>query len=307
MGARGRSLTDETMSGNSRQGCLNVSSSGLTSGILAKLHWEIMTMIQSKTVWCRVLLLTILGTVLVSATVYAATSDEEEEAEGFVRSVAATVYGLAWPTAIYESFTFRSMDPAPNGYDIKVKLEGKSSFGGGDLWMEIVLELRNGTLNDVRVDRHNALLAPPFATAQAVGELVAELAEESFGDQQPAYQPPAQLAQEQTGGSRGFPFLVSNNCRHPVRIAIHYRQLNGDWQSGAWWNLDAGESSYLASGGARVLTDNSIFYYYAEAQDGSFYWSGGDTEIRVSGRDLPMIKATDDEGDTEISLSCPGR
>ncbi len=275
---------------------------------MKRLYREIIQMLHCTRFQLLALLSLALACLIFPVSVQAS-STEEQEARSFVQSVAATVYGLAWPTATYESFKFKSLDRVSNGNDIRVKLSGTSSFGGGDLWMEIVLELRNGTLNDVHVANHNALLAPPFATSQAIGELVAELAEETFGDQQ---QPshlvsPPPLTSGSSGSRTGFPFYVKNNCRHPVRIAIHYRQVNGQWHSEYWWTFDPGQSSYLASDGTRLLTNNSIFYYYAEAQDGSFYWNGGQQEFSVGGRNLAMVKAQDSEGDLEFTLSCPGR
>jgi len=169
--------------------------------------------------------------------------------------------------------------------------------------MEIVLELRDGTLNDVRVSRHNALLAPPFSTSVAAGELIAGLAEEYFAGQQQ----PGHLTTPSSGSSSGFSFHVKNHCRHPIQLAIRYRQLNGDWRTGAWWSFDGGESSYLASDGARVLTKNSVFYYYAETKDGRLHWSGDDLDVRVSGRSLAMAEMRDNEGDSEVSFSCPGQ
>ena len=113
---------------------------------------------------------------------------DEEDARSFVQSVAATVYGLAWPTATYESFSLKSVDRVRGGYDARVRLNGISAFSDSALWMEIVFEVRNGALNDVRVARHNAILSAPFATAEAMGQLVADLLEESSsGSPAPSY------------------------------------------------------------------------------------------------------------------------
>lgn len=103
----------------------------------------------------------------------------DDEARGLVESVAATVYAAAWPTATFERFGISRVGrSAGGGVDVVVRLEGTSGFGGGALWMELALEFENGTMSDLEVRRHNAVLAPPFATARAVGELMVEVGED---------------------------------------------------------------------------------------------------------------------------------
>jgi hypothetical protein len=45
---------------------------------------------------------------------------------------------------------------------------------GGDLWVELVVQLRDGDLYDIRVRDHNAILVPPFETAISIGQAIAE-------------------------------------------------------------------------------------------------------------------------------------
>lgn len=103
---------------------------------------------------------------------------DDAEARGLMESVAATVYAAAWPTATFERFGIARVDrPAGGGLDLVVRLDGTSAFGGGALWMELAISFRNGAMSDLEVRRHNALLAPPFATARAVGELIVDVGE----------------------------------------------------------------------------------------------------------------------------------
>jgi len=105
-----------------------------------------------------------------------------------------------------------------------------------------------------------------------------------------------------------YKFKFTNNCRHKIRIAMRYRTTNGNWTSAAWWTIEPNTWRYLNyTDGSYALTGSSRFYYYAEARDGSFYWSGGTSNIEVNGRIVSMIQADDDSGDSGISLKCPGR
>lgn len=115
--------------------------------------------------------------------------DNEAEARSLVQSLGAFIYGMAWPTATYSASSLHSLSRARNGYDVTVRLAGTSGFSGENLWMDLVIELRNGSLSDVKVRRHNAILSPPFATSQRVAALVAAAAEHATADAAPARQP----------------------------------------------------------------------------------------------------------------------
>lgn len=111
----------------------------------------------------------------------------------------------------------------------------------------------------------------------------------------------------QTTNETEFKFLMKNDCRHPVKLALNYQESNGDWRQIGWWNFEPFESSYLSlSEGEYITTKNSVFYYYAEFVDGSYIWSGDD-HFLVDGVELPMRKMKDDAGDSEWEISCPGK
>ncbi len=107
-------------------------------------------------------------------------------------------------------------------------------------------------------------------------------------------------------------FLFKNNCRYPVRLAIHYRKINGEWTTEGWWNIAPFKETYLASKGTRLTTNNSIWYYYAETTDGSRRYWKGDYSIKFSRTFLgssfesilPMKKMQDNEDDNNWSISC---
>ena len=104
-------------------------------------------------------------------------------------------------------------------------------------------------------------------------------------------------------------FLFKNNCRYPVRLAIHYRKTNGEWTTEGWWNIAPFQETYLASKGTRLTTNSSIWYYYAETTDGSGEYWKGDYPISFGTffgtsfeRKLPMRKMQDN--DNNWSISC---
>lgn len=108
---------------------------------------------------------------------------------------------------------------------------------------------------------------------------------------------------------KGHFFKVKNSCHKKVQVAIRYKQPNGQWTTKCWWSVSPQESIYLASGGDRLITENSIWYYYAEAVDGSTSWWGNDNTRTCRGRSLKMKKKdyVDSKSDLYVGLSCNNR
>ena len=70
----------------------------------------------------------------------------------------------------------------------------------------------------------------------------------------------------------------TNNCGNPVRLAMRYRDMHGQWVTGGWWQFAGRDDAYLtrSSTGRRVATDHNVVYYYAETTRGQrSTWSGG--------------------------------
>ena len=99
----------------------------------------------------------------------------EEGARGFADSVGEFIFALAWPTATYERVSFGSVEETDAGMDVSFRLHGKSAFGGGSLWVEVVLQIENGKITDLRWGRHNGILAAPGETIKVMSEALAEL------------------------------------------------------------------------------------------------------------------------------------
>jgi uncharacterized membrane protein len=97
-----------------------------------------------------------------------------------------------------------------------------------------------------------------------------------------------------------------NACSSPFRLAIHFKNLSGQWETKAWYSFSSAEQSRLNG----VDTRNRYLYYYAEATDGSGkVWSANDTSQTVSGRTYEMKKI--DVGSQSVNwtqtLTCPDR
>lgn len=106
-----------------------------------------------------------------------------------------------------------------------------------------------------------------------------------------------------TGG-----FKVTNNCHHPVRVAIHYRNLGSEWVSMGWWTVEPKTATYLAdSDNRRLITSAEGWYYYAESTDQTNLVWKGDQMKKYGTLDLPMSLVKDKEGDSEWTLVCDGR
>ncbi len=219
----------------------------------------------------------------------------------FVDSIAEFVFALAWPTATYESVGFGESRLIPGGAEIAFRLHGTSAWGGGPLWVDVVLEVRNGEVTDLRWGQHNAILAAPGETVKALGQALAQLSEEY-----------SQGGGASSGGAttgttsgQGYVFRFTNACRRPLKLAIHYLTPAGSWTSAGWWSFVPGETAVLnSSGGQALLSNNSTWYYFAETTDGSRLEWAGDVAATLDGRELRMRKATDESGDSEWRVTC---
>lgn len=103
---------------------------------------------------------------------------------------------------------------------------------------------------------------------------------------------------------RIYNYQVTNSCRHPIRVAIRYRNMQQQWVSLGWWSLRPGQSISLADRDNVTLlaSDNSIWYYYAESTNNAgLSWFGQDNQVSYDGRTLNMKKETNNK----LNLICP--
>lgn len=106
------------------------------------------------------------------------TASEDRQTRSFVDSVGSSLYFLAWPTATYRGVTYDGATKRPNGVDLQITLYGRSAFDDSSLWVELVLQVRNGSVSGIRWGRHNAILARPGETMIALGETLDQLSRE---------------------------------------------------------------------------------------------------------------------------------
>lgn len=109
------------------------------------------------------------------------------------------------------------------------------------------------------------------------------------------------ISNNTSSSERGYGIIVNNKCHKKVDIAIHYKNMSGNWVSDGWWNLSPYESTYLGDGGNRIKTNQPVMYYYAKSHNGE--WTGNYPRT-FQGTTYDMVKITDNDGDTEFSLTC---
>jgi hypothetical protein len=181
----------------------------------------------SKAIFCGFVLL--LG--LTSTVSAQSPSSNSNSIVSFVQSIAQTVYKAAWPTATYKAFTIDSIHPAPSGLDIGVKLSGLSHWDGSDLWVTLVIEVRNGAYHGVRVQDHNGLV-PPFFTTGTLAEAAAQMTKAYAAQHaQPAAPPvvtPAPAGTAKTTAQWAAAVCLANTTSGD--LAFDYKWGNSAWQ-----------------------------------------------------------------------------
>ncbi|MGI0480363.1 DUF1036 domain-containing protein [Geminocystis sp. CENA526] len=106
---------------------------------------------------------------------------------------------------------------------------------------------------------------------------------------------------------RIYNYQVTNSCRHPIRVAIRYRNIQQQWVTQGWWNLTPGKSISLGNNNGTLLaSDNGVWYYYAESTNNTgLSWSGQDNKVSYDGRTLNMRKETNNGDHGKLNLTCP--
>lgn len=104
-----------------------------------------------------------------------------------------------------------------------------------------------------------------------------------------------------------------NQCKYPIRLALVYLDMAGQWQTSGWWEFDGKAHAYLKTADGRIRSNNSIAYLYAEVPNTTYKWVGsegntedmtqqlGDAEYRF--RKMSLKK--DGDGDFVLSTVCP--
>lgn len=175
-----------------------------------------------------------------------AQGDDRDSITSFVNSVAKTVYGLAWPTATYSKVALNDFTFVPGGCDITVKLSGISAFDDSDLWVRMVIMVRNGKVTDFKVRDHNAIIAPPFQTTKYAAQAVADMAAEYDRQHKQGRDVPPPPTPHQENLQTVEAACITNAT--PYTIGFQFRLGDGSWTTAKvepnasyrmWWPYTA--------------------------------------------------------------------
>ncbi len=96
-----------------------------------------------------------------------------------------------------------------------------------------------------------------------------------------------------------------NICRNKVRLAINYKDIEGDWVTASWWVFGHYQHSYLIYEGNTLYTASKTLYYYIEDMDGHPIIQGRYRKLDpVYNKYYPMKKHTEPYEYGEIRLKC---
>lgn len=88
-----------------------------------------------------------------------------------------------------------------------------------------------------------------------------------------------------------FRIHYHNKCHETIWTAIHYRNMDKQWETNGWWKLTPGQQAYVAN------TQNRYYYIYAQNDNGSRTWSGN-YAYNVRGKGPYNFKERKIDGDT---------
>ncbi len=104
----------------------------------------------------------------------------------FCASIGKTLFFCARPTDTYESMEFGGINWKSNGADVTVVLHGNSRLEG-KVWTEVVTEISNGSVKNLRFGRNNRFIEPGTkmkVTAQALASMNQEYQRQSMPSEQ---------------------------------------------------------------------------------------------------------------------------
>lgn len=89
---------------------------------------------------------------------------------------------------------------------------------------------------------------------------------------------------------------IRNNCYKKILVAIHYKDLTGNWVTEGWWSIDGYEEKY-----PNIRTSNGYIYIYAHSEDNKFEWPGNNaTRKIISSQSFTRLGSDDLEGMTGV-------
>jgi hypothetical protein len=112
---------------------------------------------------------------LLACTTSSAQDQQEHRLHDFVDSAGELIYFLAWPTATYEGVKFDGVQRAPGGFDVQATVYGRSGIDDSSLWTQVILEIRDGQVSNLRWGRNDAVLFQPGQSMSMLGSALQEL------------------------------------------------------------------------------------------------------------------------------------
>jgi len=109
--------------------------------------------------------------------------------------------------------------------------------------------------------------------------------------------------------SKEYKFSLTNACNKEVSVALRYLPTGASWTTLCWYAIPPGQSITPSDHSGNTLrTTNSVWYYYAETRDRSFFWRGSDNTRTCLGRSLGMRKMSSVSGSRlKLRLTCNNR
>lgn len=116
--------------------------------------------------------------------------------------------------------------------------------------------------------------------------------------------PPNTTPPPSTTPGGGENFHVTNNCKFPVRFFIRYRNTSDEWKTVGWWTFTPNQQAFLATDNVRLVSRNSIWYYYGEITTNTTYTWSGDHNVNYNGKAYKMRQREDKQGTNKLTLTC---
>jgi hypothetical protein len=259
---------------------------------------------MSRARWTRVL--TLIFVLALSSRLATAQRTDDARERSFIASVAATVYGVAWPSATYKDWRVKSVERQAGGLDVVVRLSGESMFGG-ELWLDLVFKFRNGGFSDLGLREHNAILVPPFETAKTIGAVARDLINDAANNRPAPAPATAPRAYIPPPTPPLYAIGAVSKCAYPASLWVRILDSSGTWRNYGSWSLKGNSRIVLGDiAGTALRASSSNAYFYAEVHDRSYTWGGSDN-VSFGERTLPMRPiplSASGPGELELSLAC---
>jgi hypothetical protein len=204
----------------------------------------------------KCLLMAVAVLALAGSLVAQPTESEKNRVTSLIDSEAKTAFSLAWPTAGYGEIAFEGIQPAKGGFDVTAKLSGKSAFGG-DLWVRLVFQFRDGKLSEIHVKDNSDALVRPFLMTNGIADLTAILAQKYAAPPEPRKKAPEIRAdarpKQKDAAADAVPAAAPSTDPDTIEgaclknetghaIGFEYRLSNGGWRSA---RLEPAQTSQL--------------------------------------------------------------